>query len=108
MVKERAIVTSKEPEKVEKKVVISEVKENKKFNVPIFNIKKDKVNIEYPKLGRLYKELQDLVIEEAASRSRELQLIKSIEVDNKRKEIKEFEKEFGITREHHLRWAGIY
>ena len=108
MVKERAVITSKEPEEIKKKIIITEVKENKKFNVPVFSIKQSKVNIEYPKLGRLYKELQDLIIEEAASRSRELQLIKSIEVDNKRKEIREFEKEFGITREHHLRWAGIY
>jgi hypothetical protein len=64
-----------------------------------------KMSVEHPELSKLYIELNELIKSGISGRSRELKRSFDIKIQNKRDEIRSYEKKYNITREDHLNWS---
>lgn len=95
-------------EEVEEVKVTKKVEE--RVSEPIYAFATDiqTVNKEFPKLAELYADLKVLITQEFAGfRSNELKRNWEHSVARQRILIRNFEKENNISRQDHLRWAGI-
>jgi len=101
---------SRPPTEKEEMVEVTK-KEKKDVVIPTYVFVTDNITIrqEHPELADLYATLRELIIMEAKGfRSSELRRAHEHNIQRQRILIQNFEKENNVSRQDHLRWAGIY